>query len=163
MPKKSLLSGLLRKRAGTDDDESKAEEDEDEVKAGEHDDDDDDAKSEAVAQEEDEEDEEDDDEPESKSARSLRQAMTKGARKQRIYTRKVDELCQIAGRPELAPLFRAEGVSLREVRAALIEDRASASKAKAISGQSGPEAGGSTTAMWDRVVQRCNARVPLPS
>lgn len=96
------------------------------------------------AQEDDEdgdedEDEDGDDAPASKAARRIAKAKASGVTSAVVYARKIDNLCAVAGRPELAGQFRAKGVSLSDCGNALIELRASDSAAAEISGQRGPD------------------------
>ena len=73
------------------------------------------------------------------------------------YAKDVADLCLLAGKPNAATDFMARGLSTDQVRAALLESRATTSASDSLSSaQPGPSAGGDVSA-WAESQRRCGA------
>ena len=165
-------SGKSAKRSGEhpDDDEqdAKAQEDNDEQNVKAQDEDEDDAKAQDEDEDEkeaqDEEDferAEDEDEEEetakSKSARREAKAVAHAKKSARLSAAAINDLCVLAGKPELAGGFIASGMSQAAVRRELLGARADSGVGE-IAGHTSPAGSpASVTAMWDHATKK-NAR-----
>ena len=171
------LRGKSGKRAGEhpDNDEQnvKAQDEEDEKEAQDEDEEET-AKAKAKSKAQDEEDEkeaqdeedferaQDEDEEEetakSKSARREAKAVAQAKKSARLGAAAINDLCVLAGKPELAGGYIASGMSQAAVRRELLGARADGSNVGEIAGHTSPAGSpASVTAMWDHATKK-NAR-----
>ncbi len=143
------LHGKSGKRAEEHDDDEEAkraaeEEEEKEKEAAAKAAEEEEEKKAAEAQEDDE------DEKEAKAAASA-------AKTASLSARAITDLCALARKPELAGEFIASGASQAAVRRKLLADRADASGAGEIAGQTGP-VNRDAHAGWDHSIARVQGR-----
>ena len=78
------------------------------------------------------------------------------------YVNEVQDLCALAGRPELASEFIGKTAKIADVRQSLIAAQASANGSDEISGHVAPEAAGAgAAAVWDRAITKVNQTVDM--
>ncbi len=106
------------------------------------------------AQDEDEEEET----AKSKSARREAKAVAQAKKSARLGAAAINDLCVLAGKPELAGGFIASGMSQAAVRHELLGARADGSSVGEIAGHTSPAGSpAATAAMWDHACKK-NAR-----